>query len=672
MDFFARQEAARKHTGRLLVLFLAAVVCIIVAVHGVVSVAIPLVSGGGAVKATLTKARASQSNSQPVSGHFTNPTFVAIDSGATLFVILCGVAFTWSSLAGGGKEVAEACGGRHVEPASSDPRERRLLNVVEEMAIASGVPVPPVYVLEDEQGINAFAAGRTTSDAVVAVTRGALDRLTRDELQGVIGHEFSHILNGDMRLNLRLASWLGGIMGLAVIGEILIRLLLDSSSSRRSSSRSRDSGQIVFALFILGAGLFVIGYVGVFFARLIQAAVSRQREFLADASSVQFTRNPLGLANALKKIAGVREGSALHAPHASMVRHMFFSNAAKPSWLDFMLATHPPIEERIKWLDPAFNPALAQFTRMNRPEVQEPVADDENDEAASPGVAPLAGGLRQRPCRPPAGAPQHANLRQAAGFVGTLPEPLAAAARDPLGACAVVYALLLAEEPAMREHQLRQLREMVDAPVMDTLLRLLPLQILSDPARKLPLINFTAAGLRRMSRPQFDQFHAALDWLVASDGYLDLFEFTLQKAMCRHLDTSFGLKSVSKSQQTKLAALSAECVVLLSCLAHQGAKDDPARATKAYRGGLPLLALNDAPRDPLPQGACKLDAVAAALDKLGTATFPLKKKILAACAATVASDGEVRVGEAQLLNAISNALECPVPLDLSGVTEGNG
>ena len=231
-------------------------------------------------------------------------------------------------------------GGRLVNPAQPDPDERKLLNVVEEMAIASGIPVPQVYVLPEEKGINAFAAGHSTSDAVVAVTQGALRLLTRDELQGVIGHEFSHILNGDMRLNLRLMGLIFGILCLAVIGRVLLHV--------------RGGGKDKNPLPLLGLVLVLMGWVGVFFGRLIQAAVSRQREFLADASAVQFTRNPAGLAGALKKIGGLSYGSKLKNAHAGEASHMFFGNGMGGSFLGLM-ETHPPLAERILALEPDFD-----------------------------------------------------------------------------------------------------------------------------------------------------------------------------------------------------------------------------------------------------------------------------------------------------------------------------
>src|SRR4051812_14934448 len=282
---------------------------------------------------------------------------------ATLGVIGTGSFFKTLSLARGGRAVAELLDGRLVNSNSTDAHERKLLNVVEEMAIASGVPVPQVYVMDGEQGINAFAAGHSASDAAISVTRGAMTMLTRDELQGVIAHEFSHLLNGDMKLNLRLMGLIFGILCLTVIGRVLIR-----TSGKKNP------------LPLLGLALIIIGWVGVLFGRLIQAAVSREREFLADASAVQFTRNPSGLAEALKKIGGLAEGSQLQTNRAEEASHFFFANGLKSRFFGF--ATHPPLIERIKALDPSFDgnyPATVLPDTPSAPAAPPPL----------PGVAPL-------------------------------------------------------------------------------------------------------------------------------------------------------------------------------------------------------------------------------------------------------------------------------------------
>jgi len=268
----------------------------------------------------------------------------AVTAGIIFVVSIISVA----KLADGGSAVAEMIGARRVAPDTRDPLERRLRNVVEEMAIASGVRVPGVYVMDGESGINAFAAGWDVSNSVVAVTRGTLETLTRDELQGVIGHEFSHILNGDMRLNIRLIGVLAGIVFIGSIGEFLMRSV--------RGSRSRNTGGI----FLVGLAIFVIGYIGLFFARLIKAAVSRQREFLADASSVQFTRNPDGIAGALDQI---RSASAFIANrYAEEMSHMFFGQSLK-LWLGGLFDTHPPIDERIRRVRPGFQPSAYRGRR---------------------------------------------------------------------------------------------------------------------------------------------------------------------------------------------------------------------------------------------------------------------------------------------------------------------
>ncbi len=281
--------------------------------------------------------------------------FVLI-AGGTLAVIAAGSLYKIWRLSDGGHTVAQLLGGRPVDPNTADPKERRVLNVVEEMAIASGLPVPTVYLLEREEGINAFAAGFTPQDAVIGVTRGALEILNREELQGVIAHELSHVFHGDTNLNLRLMGVLHGILVIALVGYFILR------STLRVASSNRKSGLVV-VLPIAGLILLVIGYIGVFFGRLIKSAVSRQREFLADASSVQFTRNPQGIGGALKKIGGLSMGSLVMSPHAEQASHFFFSDgklgklrSAFSGVTHFQfLATHPPLAERIRRVDPRWD-----------------------------------------------------------------------------------------------------------------------------------------------------------------------------------------------------------------------------------------------------------------------------------------------------------------------------
>ena len=284
MDFFERQEAAKRNSGRLVLLFAVAVLATVAAVHVLVAATV----GGG---------------------NFLDPRIMLLSGGSVLVVVLLGTLVKMAQMGHGGAAVAAALGGRQIDPSTRDPEERRVLNVVEEMAIASGLPVPPVYIME-EDAINAFAAGNTPRDAGIGVTRGCIRALSRDELQGVMAHEFSHVFHQDMRLNMRLVGWLGGIFAISMIGRIMLRAM---SSGRRS--RGKNDGAALMAA--LGLGLFVIGIVGYFFGRIIQSAVSRQREYLADASAVQYTRNPEGIAGALEKIAaGIARGHGGRAPAA--------------------------------------------------------------------------------------------------------------------------------------------------------------------------------------------------------------------------------------------------------------------------------------------------------------------------------------------------------------------
>ena len=355
MDFFERQDKARRNTKLLVFYFTVAVLLLIVAVY----VAVALIFTGVELK----------NSSGDTTFNWAQPELFFGTALGTLAVISLGSVFKTMALSRGGRAVAELLDGRLVNPNSTDIHERKLLNVVEEMAIASGVPVPQVYVMDDEAGINAFAAGHSASDAAISVTRGCMTMLTRDELQGVIAHEFSHLLNGDMRLNLRLMGLIFGILCLTVIGRILVQ------------TRGKKN-----PLPLLGLALIIIGWIGVLFGRLIQAAVSRQREFLADAAAVQFTRNPGGLAGALKKIGGLGAGSQLQAAHAEEASHFFFANGLKSSFFGF--ATHPPLEERIRALDPAFD---GKF----------PDAVTAVDDAGVPPPLPGVSALSQPPPPPP-------------------------------------------------------------------------------------------------------------------------------------------------------------------------------------------------------------------------------------------------------------------------------
>jgi Zn-dependent protease with chaperone function len=659
VDFFERQDKARRHTTLLVVYFALAVALLIGAVYLVVV----LIFGGIELK---------NATDETTTVSWSHAKMFLTTAAGTLGVISAGSFFKTLSLARGGRAVAEMLDGRLVNSNSTDAHERKLLNVVEEMAIAAGVPVPQVYVMDGEAGINAFAAGHSASDAAISVTRGAMTMLTRDELQGVIAHEFSHLLNGDMKLNLRLMGLIFGILCLTVIGRILIRA----------------RGKNAWPFLLLGLALIIIGWVGVLFGRLIQAAVSRQREFLADASAVQFTRNPSGLAGALKKIGGATEGSELQSHRAEEVSHFFFANGLKSEFFGF--ATHPPLIERIKALDPSFD--------GNFPRVVLPDAPVETAPPPLPGVSPLV----QPPPPPPSsvqppppplptakppplptfrppplsvapatvaqqtiiadiGKPRTEHLQYAVDLHQAVPPSIQTAAHDPLGAHALVCAFLLAEDAAARETQLEGLGRATSEAVRQETIRIWPAVQDIPPQARIPLVDLALPALRRLSPSQFEQFRSAVNALIASDNETDLFEFMLQKIVMRHLDTRFYPERRPVTQFYDLRPLVRDAGILLSATAYAGA-DDATQAHAAFAKGAESLGRIARAEIPwLPPTECDLTHLDAALDRFAQSVPQIKKNVLTACAETVAFDALIQPREAEILRAIADTLDCPIP-----------
>ena len=641
MDFFAQQDHARRKTKWLIIYFVLAVISMIVMIYGVAV----LVSNYHSLK---NSPHYYQEQAPVV---LWNPGLFAMVALGTIAVIFLGSAYKTMALSAGGSAVAESLGGRLLDSNSQNPDERKLLNVVEEMSIASGVPMPQVYVMDQEEGINAFAAGHSTSDAAIAVTRGCMARLSRDELQGVIGHEFSHILNGDMRLNLRLIGVLFGIFCIATIGRILLY----------SRGNSRDKNPLP----LIGILLLVIGSLGLFFGRLIQAAVSRQREFLADASSVQFTRNPGGLSGALQKLGGF--GSQVQSPHASDASHMFFGNALASSFMDAM-ATHPPLEQRIKAIDPNWD---GKFQRMPDEPVEQLFQRPPRGKSPPLFNNPLAGifvvpGSEPPPVipsntgRPPV-QPPSLQLKYSDPSRDALPESLRQVAREPLAAMAMVYALLVSDEAELRATQLAGLGGRVQKDIAEKVNALLPDVAQTATRARLPLVNLTLPALRQMDAGQFGQFSSTLEWLIASDNKVELFEFVLQKIVLRHLAPKFGMARPSAVQYYTLKPLVPDCTVILSALAYVGS-DDTTQIQNAFNIGAPYLR---PPADVslllLPAGQCGMEQVSAALDRLALAVPIIKKNLLEASARVVGADGIILETEAELLRAVADTLDCPLP-----------
>ena len=629
MNFFERQAQARRLSTRLLVLFGLAVVGIVLAVDAAVWIAWGPPGGG------------------PPS-----PGVLAFASVATLAVIGLGSLYRIASLRAGGDAVAVQLGGVPVPEDTTDLSLRRLRNVVEEIAIASGVPMPALFVLEHEAGINAFAAGYAPTDAAVAVTRGALDRLNRDELQGVIAHEFSHILNGDMRLNIRLMGLLFGILMLGLIGRKVLYL-------GGGGRRGRGSLPILAAALVA----IVVGYVGVFFARMIKAGISRTRESLADAAAVQFTRQTAGLAGALKKIGGLPGGARLaDRGDAEEVSHMLFGDGVGFSgWF----ATHPPLVERIKALEPGFD--AARLEALSRQWMQH--APDGLEEDARLGLAGRDAGVL------PDAAVQFAvdpgdvvdqvshpgvdDYLRADVIVARLPDDLRALATRRGSAIPLVVALLRDDDPSLARRQDVEVAARLGSPVANAARELHagPLAGLHSLFR-LPLASLAFPVLRLRPRPELEVFLDTVHAVVHVDAHVSLFEYCLGRLLDVQLRESLDPARHARFGRRKPGEVRSEIATLLCVLAQSG-HEDPAEAQRAYLAGMQRIL----PRDHLPylprdQGVLALDATWAPLDQLD----PLAKQALVeAATTTIAHDGRMYAAEAELLRTLCGVLHCPLP-----------
>jgi Zn-dependent protease with chaperone function len=641
MDFFHSQDVARRKTALLVAYFVLAVVLIVLAVYAV-AVAVFASQSQGAVTGEIVWWRWD--------------IFLAVGF-FTLTTISLGSLYKIWELRGGGERVVTSLGGRLVRPNTTDLNERRLLNVVEEMALASGVPVPPVYVLEGEDSINAFAAGYTPGDAVIGVNRGTITLLTRDELQGVMAHEFSHILNGDMRLNLRLMGVLHGILLLAIIGYYAMRF-----GGLRGRGGGKGGGG---AVILIGLAVMIVGYLGLFFARLIKSAVSRQREYLADASAVQFTRNPQGIAGALKKIGGLLNGSRMRTPEAESASHMFFANGlGSLAYSGF--ATHPPLPERIRRIDPEFDGTFpAVRPRIEQPERLQPATPKTAPRSPFEGLRPVLGTSGDRlPLDPllimaAVGTPDTNHVAYARGLLENLPEDLTDALHDAFSARAVVLCLLLDDDVDIRQRQLQAIEQRLGAPTREETVKLAPRVAASGKHSRLPLIEIVQSTLQQLSPQQYQTFRQAVYALVKADRKVDLFEFTLQRVLLTRLDRHFEGSLPPRVRYPAISGVVVEIQMVLSALAHLGHRDVEAART-AFAQAFATLKLNR-PLDVCPRNECTLKALSDALDKLAQTSPAIKKRVLHAAIIAVAVDGEATVGEAELLRALADSLECPLP-----------
>ena len=650
MNFFESQDRVHKSTFQLILLFSLAVVTMIVMVNLLVMVVFGYTNrqqlqGGGTLLQQLDW-----------------QTFAAVSAGVVV-VVLAGSLYKIMALSAGGKVVAESLGGQLIPQNTKDLKQRQLLNVVEEMAIASGTPAPPVYLLADEPAINAFAAGFSPRDAVIGVTQGTIDHLSRDQLQGVIAHEFSHIFNGDMRLNIRLIGVLNGILILGIIGYYL---LYSASFSRRGRSNEKGAGGIL----ALAIGLMVIGFAGTFFGGLIKAAVSRQREYLADATAVQYTRNPEGIAGALKRIGGLEFGSKVESPGALEVSHAFFAQGVS-GFMQAVAATHPPLAKRILRIDPHWDGQFSasdkldntvssregglshgEETSNNETMTREALAKKLATVVTGAAMADVANAIDQ------IGNPKPETIHHARALLAELPTTIIEAAHEPYGARAVMYSLVLDSGQEVRDRQLAHLQTHADPAIVVLTRKLLPEMDGLDIKYRLPLTDIAIPALKQLSLDQYQTFRDNLVALIEMDSRVDLLEWSLQKILFDHLDGQFFKLAHTKTRYSDVSQLQQEIELVLSVLAYAGQQDKNA-IEEAFSAATTLLGISGL--QVVAENEISFSNLDRALTKLEMLKPLAKPQLLKACAASVLNDQIILPVEVELLRAFSDVLGCPMP-----------
>ena len=609
MNFFRAQDEARGRTTKLVVLLVLAIL---------------VLTGTLYVLAVLGQGKLLESGEL----EWFQPKLFLATSGVALAVILGGSLMRIAELSKGGGAIAVRLGGRLVSGVTKDPAERRYLNVVQEMALAAGLPVPLCFVLDHDESINAFAAGNSPQDAAVGVTRGALLNLTRDELQGVIAHEFSHIGNGDMKLNLRIIGAIAGLTALAQLGYIFFRLA--------GSVRGKNSAPIALGMILTGVVVLLIGSGGILFAKVIQAAVSREREYLADASAVQFTRNPLGLGSALKKIAGF-SGARREASEAELeAQHLFFASSG--GFLESLFSTHPPINERIRRIDPAFDGII--------PDVQ-PVAVSADDVSPVSRAAPVASAAPPLPVAASRAVPTDHQIQESVGFRGRISETLRNASDDPVSAMGLVLGLLLRRDPALRAAQLSKARNLAGGEVAREAEKFEPLLRALPAGSRVPLLDLSMPALRQLSAEQQDLFRQAITQVgyEADDGLIVLL---IQASMRRYL-------SREKNPPSRPGDLADACGLVLTAVVRTSGESAEAQA-RAYRLGAVVLGLPGLDANLLPAEKVDLQKVDEALAVIAGQSVYDRRKFVRACGAAMLHDDRAEPAEVEIVRAVGDSL----------------
>ena len=636
MDFFESQELARKKTKWLILLFVIAVVLIIVTIQLLITGVFAFTSGGQDVWQAM------------------DWRILAVVAAGVILIVSSGSFYKLMELSGGGSTVASLMGGRRIQGNTSKLVERKVMNVVEEMALASGVPVPPVYILDDEESINAFAAGYTIDDAVIGINRGTAEQLSRNELQGVVAHEFSHILNGDMRMSLRMVGILHGILLISLIGWAIIRSL----GSGRRSSRNRDKeGGAIAAILAVGFGLYVIGSIGLFFGRLIKASMSQQREYLADASAVQFTRYPRGISDALKTIGGSAGGSTIERADAEQISHMFFATSRMSSWL----STHPPLVPRIQRIEPTFDGNFSSFMIERKRQRDLRIAERKKNTADAFSMIPGQAG--PFPINPviliaAIGIPTDDDVIYSHELVAEIPEILLAAARDTYSARCLVFAWLLDSDPRIQRTQLEKIHRDEVRGTLEATLKLKPLVDRLPTHLRLPVFEIVQGSLSGMSDNQYPGFRNTALLLIHADRKVDLFEFFLQRHLIVHLDRCFNGKLPNRIKFTKLESLKPDVIRMISILAKVG-HPEPQEQRDVFLSS--IRSLYPDVTAALFETDWNADALSRSLKRVSQATPMIKKQILTIGVHAIMRDQVLTVEEIEMFRAMSEAIDCPVP-----------
>ena len=663
MDFFDRQAHARKQTRRLIFLFGLAVLAVIaltyfILANLILAVSKPTPGFGRTILpffTTLLELFAEAIMHPRAYLHWLWEGWLA--GWLTLGCLLSlagGCLYKMRQLATGGAAVAELLGGRLVPAKPETFEEQQYRHVVEEMAIAAALPVPEIYVLDNERGINAFAAGHTRDDTAITITRGALKLLSRDELQGLVAHEFSHILNGDTRLNMKLIALAHGLFWPTILGRVLI--YGDSEPIEDDEFIAGESGRRkLLPTALPGFLLVVIGSFSLPFVRLLKSGICRQREWLADAAAVQFTRNPAGLGGGLQKIGGLIKQGRLDTPHAEVASHLYFANASYDAWLPW-LATHPPLERRILAIDPAFDGKFPKV-RMLAPSRGERERDYDQ----------VIGGVMRIEKLLPDGLPAMAvgisaeNLRQAMVVRLGLPPEIKSALRTPEDAALVLLALLLTDDEVVRARQMDLLRTALDTSLFTRLEALAPLVAAVADKYRFPLAEFAVPALRRASPASRVAIHQTVQKLLESGDSIGLFEYTLLKMVRRQLDVPSAGPLPETGRYGTVKDVLTECALLLSALAHVGQADDEAAARKAFAAGAEFLDAPGATAEFVPRGDWDLAKVDYVLNRLAQCPLGVRRNLVMAAGKTVVADGTVTVREAELLRAVAETLDSPLP-----------